>query len=40
VIVTGALWPFLNGTCQGRSLGQIALKGKGKTELVRFLGRK
>ena len=40
VVVTGALWPFLNGTCQGRSLGQIALKGKGKTELVRFLGRK
>ena len=40
VVVTGALWPSLNGTCHGRSLGQIALKGKGKTELVRFMGRK
>jgi class 3 adenylate cyclase len=40
VVVTGAMWPFLDGACQGRSLGRIDLKGKGKTELVRYLGRK
>jgi adenylate cyclase len=40
VVVTGALWPFLDGSCQGHSLGRIDLKGKGKTELVRYLGRK
>ena len=40
VVVTGAMWPFLEAACQGRSLGRIDLKGKGKTELVRCLGRK
>ncbi len=40
LLVTGTLWPFLNGTCVGRSLGQVDLKGKGRTELVRVLGRK
>lgn len=39
VVVTGAMWPALEGSCQGRSLGRIDLKGKGKTELVRYLGR-
>jgi adenylate cyclase len=40
VIVTGATWPVLSRTCQGRALGLFDLKGKGKTELVRYLGRK
>ena len=40
VLVTGAMWPFLSRTCQGRALGFVDLKGKGKTELVRYLGRK
>ena len=40
VLVTGAMWPFLSRTCQGRALGLVDLKGKGKTELVRYLGRK
>ena len=40
VLVTGAMWPFLNATCQGRALGAVDLKGKGKTDLVRYLGRK
>lgn len=40
VLVTGAIWPFLSGTCQGRALGAVGLKGKGKTDLVRVLGRK
>ena len=40
VLVTGAIWPFLNSSCQGRALGPVELKGKGKTDLVRVLGRK
>jgi class 3 adenylate cyclase len=40
VLVTGALWPFLGAACQGRALGAVALKGKGKTDLVQVLGRK
>jgi class 3 adenylate cyclase len=40
VLVTGALWPSLSRTCQGRARGLVDLKGKGKTELVRYLGRK
>jgi len=40
VLVTGAIWPFLNASCQGRALGAVELKGKGKTDLVRYLGRK
>ena len=40
VLVTGAMWPFLSATCQGRALGAVDLKGKGKTDLVRYLGRK
>jgi class 3 adenylate cyclase len=40
VLVTGAMWPFLSRTSQGRALGLVDLKGKGKTELVRYLGRK
>jgi class 3 adenylate cyclase len=40
VLLTGATWPFLSRTCQGRALGLIDLKGKGRTELVRYLGRK
>jgi len=40
VLVTGAMWPFLSKTSHGRALGLIELKGKGKTELVRYLGRK
>lgn len=40
VLVTGAMWPFLNATSRGRALGPVELKGKGKTDLVRYLGRK
>ena len=40
VVVTGAMWPSLSRTCQGRALGLVDLRGKGKTELVRYLGRK
>ncbi|MFO0987865.1 MAG: adenylate/guanylate cyclase domain-containing protein [Alphaproteobacteria bacterium] len=40
VVVTGALWPFLGASCQGRSLGQVDLKGKGPTEIVCLVGRK
>lgn len=40
VLVTGATWPVLSRACQGRALGLFDLKGKGKTELVRYLGRK
>ncbi len=42
VLLTGALWPFLSAACQGRALGAAELKGKGKgkTDLVRYLGRK
>jgi class 3 adenylate cyclase len=40
VLVTGTMWPFLSATCKGRALGAIDLKGKGKTDLVRYLGRK
>ena len=40
VLVTGTMWPFLSRTSQGRALGLVDLKGKGKTELVRYLGRK
>ena len=40
VLVTGATWPFLSRACQGRALGLVDLRGKGKTELVRYLGRK
>jgi adenylate cyclase len=40
VLVTGAMWPSLSRACQGRALGLVDLKGKGKTELVRYLGRK
>ena len=40
VLVTGATWPFMSRACQGRALGLVDLRGKGKTELVRYLGRK
>ena len=40
VVVTAALWPFLNASFQGRSLGQVDLKGKGPTEMVCLVGRK
>ncbi len=40
VLVTGVLWPFLGAACQGRALGTVALKGKGKTDLVQVLGHK
>jgi adenylate cyclase len=40
VLVTGAMWPSLSRTCQGRALGLVDLKGKQKLELVRYLGRK
>jgi adenylate cyclase len=40
VLVTGAMWPLLSATSQGRALGLVDLKGKGKTELVHYLGRK
>ena len=40
VLVTGSMWSFLKATCQGSSLGSVELKGKGRTDLVRYLGRK
>jgi class 3 adenylate cyclase/CheY-like chemotaxis protein len=40
VLVTNAMWPALKATSQGRALGPIDLKGKGKTDLIRYLGRK
>ncbi|MEJ2122813.1 MAG: adenylate/guanylate cyclase domain-containing protein, partial [Alphaproteobacteria bacterium] len=40
IVVTGATWPFLAAGSHGRSLGEFDLKGKGKTELVRYLGRR
>jgi class 3 adenylate cyclase len=40
VLVTGTMWPLLRATCQGTSMGAVELKGKGRTELVHYLGRK
>jgi adenylate cyclase len=40
VVVTAATWPFLAAASNGRALGAFDLKGKGKTELVRYLGSK
>ena len=40
VVVTGTMWPFLSKTCHGRALGIVDLRGKGKTELVRYVGRR
>jgi class 3 adenylate cyclase len=40
VFVTGAMWPFLDGASKGRALGPVQLKGKGRTDLVQYLGRK
>ena len=40
VLLTGATWPLLSRSCQGRARGLIELKGKGKTEIVQYLGRK
>jgi class 3 adenylate cyclase len=40
VVVTGAMWPLLKAGCHGRALGQVELKGKGRVDLVRYLGRK
>jgi class 3 adenylate cyclase len=40
VVVTAAMWPFLSASGNGRALGAADLKGKGKTDLVRYLGRK
>jgi class 3 adenylate cyclase len=40
VVVTAATWMNLRAAGLGRSVGLIELKGKGKVELVRYLGRK
>jgi len=40
VAVTGALWPLLAAEGQGRALGAVALKGKGRIDLIRYLGRR
>ena len=40
VLVTGAMWPSLKAGGQGRALGPVELKGKGRIELIRYLGRK
>jgi adenylate cyclase len=40
VVVTGATWPFLRAGGQGRSLGMVELKGKGRIELVQYIGAK
>ena len=40
VVVTGTMWPFLSKTCHGHALGIFDLRGKGKTELVRYGGRR
>jgi len=38
VLVAGAIWPMLGTCAQGRSRGLVELKGKGRIELVQFLG--
>jgi class 3 adenylate cyclase len=40
VVVTASVWPFLSATGSGRALGAVDLKGKGRTDLVRYLGGK
>ncbi len=40
VVVTAATWMNLRAAGLGRSVGLLELKGKGKVELVRYLGRK
>jgi|RhiMethySRZTD1v2_1073278.scaffolds.fasta_scaffold297874_2 adenylate cyclase len=40
VLVTSATWPLLSRACQGRALGLVDLKGKGRVELVHCLGCK
>ncbi len=40
VVLTASMWPFLSATGNGRALGAVDLKGKGKTDLVRYLGGK
>jgi adenylate cyclase len=40
VLVTGAMWPFLKGSANGRALGQVELKGKGKIDLIHYLGHR
>lgn len=40
VLVTSTMWPSLKSGGQGRALGQVDLKGKGRIDLIRYLGRK
>jgi class 3 adenylate cyclase len=40
VVLTGTMWPLLARRSRGRSLGFVDLKGKGRTELVHYLGQK
>jgi len=40
VVVTASMWPFLSATSNGRALPPVDLKGKGKTDLVCYLGRR
>jgi adenylate cyclase len=40
VLITGATWPFLNSSCQGRACGFVELKGKGLVELVQCVAAK
>jgi adenylate cyclase len=35
VLVAGGLWPLLEARLQGRSLGPVQLKGKGRIDLIR-----
>ena len=34
VLVSGEMWPLLDGYCQGESIGTVELKGKGRLELI------
>jgi adenylate cyclase len=40
VVVAGSIWPMLRARCKGQSLGLVEVKGKGRIELVRYLGQK
>ena len=40
IVVTSATWPLLGASSRGRTLGEFDLKGKGKTELIHYVGPK
>lgn len=40
VVVAGSIWPMLRARGKGQSLGLVEIKGKGRIEIVRYLGQK